>query len=119
MPDTQKNFYKKFLGRSGETLAVNFLKKHKYKILKTNFTCTVGEVDIIASKDGAIVFVEVKTRNSSKYGRPCEAVNSAKQNKYRNMAGLYLQREGLENAFVRFDVIEILDGEINHIENAF
>jgi len=79
----------------------------------------VGEVDIIASKDDAIVFVEVKTRNSSKYGRPCEAVNYTKQNKYRNMAGLYLQREGLENAFVRFDVIEILDGEINHIENAF
>ena len=119
MPDTQKDFYKKLLGRTGESKAVSFLKKKKYRILKKNYVTKIGEVDIIAEQNGVIVFIEVKTRDTLFYGRPAEAITTGKQAKYRRMAMQYLQSTDDENALFRFDVIEILPGEINHIENAF
>lgn len=76
-----KNVKNKIEGTGGEILAVNFLKKKKYKILETNFSNHVGEIDIIAEKDGVIVFVEVKRRQTLQYGRPIEAVDTRKQNK--------------------------------------
>ena len=119
MPDTQKNLHKKFLGRSGEYYAAVLLKKKKYKILKKNFKTDIGEIDIVASLDGIVVFVEVKTRLGDKYGRPSEAVNFAKQRKYRMIAMQFLNQNGLIDAPIRFDIIEITPQEINHIENAF
>ena len=68
MPDTQKDFYKKLLGRTGESKAVSFLKKKKYRILKKNYVTKIGEVDIIAEQNGVIVFIEVKTRDTLFYG---------------------------------------------------
>ncbi len=68
---------------------------------------------------GTYVFVEVKTRTTDFYGRPAEAVTFQKQRKYRQFALAYLSGRGLDDVPVRFDVIEIFMGEINHIENAF
>ena len=114
-----KNVKNKIEGTGGEILAVNFLKKKKYKILETNFSNHVGEIDIIAEKDGVIVFVEVKRRQTLQYGRPIEAVDTRKQNKIRKVAEIYLMLKNKTLADVRFDVIEILGDEINLIENAF
>ena len=114
-----KNVKNKIEGTGGEILAVNFLKKKKYKILETNFSNHVGEIDIIAEKDGVIVFVEVKRRQTLQYGRPIEAVDTRKQNKIRKVAEIYLMLKNKTLADVRFDVIEILGDEINHVENAF
>ena len=115
-----KNFYKKLLGLSGEARAEKFLKKKGYKIIEKNYSSKFAEVDLIALYGDFLVFIEVKTRSSDKYGMPREAVGKAKRQKYYAMAELYLQKhyEFCEK-YVRFDVVEILADEINHIENAF
>ena len=114
-----KNVKNKIEGTGGEILAVNFLKKNKYKILETNFSNHIGEIDIIAEKGDVIVFVEVKRRQTLQYGRPIEAVDIRKQNKIRKVAEIYLMLNDKNLADVRFDVIEIFGDEINHVENAF
>jgi len=115
----QKNFYKKFLGRAGEVKAAEFIKSKGYKILKTNYKTALGEIDIIALDGDVLVFIEVKTRSSDEYGAPSEAVNLKKQEKYYKTATYYLQREKKLNSLCRFDVIEIENGQINHILDAF
>ncbi len=109
----------KVVGNKGELQAKIFLQKNKYKILEMNYTCKLGEIDIIAKEKETIVFVEVKTRASCQYGRPMEAVTPYKQNKVRTVAKYYLMLNDALEKDVRFDVIEILDDEINHIKNAF
>ena len=107
------------LGILGEKQAKDFLIKNKYKIIKTNYTCPVGEIDIIAKQKDVIVFAEVKTRTSAKFGLPRESVTPFKQNKIRSVATCYLKENMLLNSPVRFDVIDILEGNITHIPNAF
>lgn len=110
---------KNIIGKQGEIVAVNFLLENKYKILETNYKNKIGEIDIIAKKNNFIVFVEVKFRSSLAFGYPREAVNLHKQNKIKLVAQCYLQKHSLLNSAVRFDVIEILNNKITHIENAF
>ena len=110
----------KELGVKGETLAKEFLIDKGYKILETNFKNKIGEIDIIAKVNNVIVFVEVKTRESVKFGYPREAVNYYKQQKIRRIATSYLKYKGLfDKILVRFDVIDIVGTSITHIENAF
>ena len=106
-------------GNLGEIKATAYLKRQKYKILENNFQNKLGEIDIIAEKGGVIVFVEVKTRLTYKYGEPIEAVDYRKQNKIKKVAEIYLMIKNKSLSDVRFDVIEVLDNNINHIENAF
>lgn len=120
MQIAQKNFYKKFLGRVGEKKAVEYLKEQGYKILDKNYKTRVGEIDIVAKIEDEIVFVEVKTRSSDRFGSPSLAVNYEKQRKYFSVATSYLIKNfGTEDKNCRFDVVEIEDGKINHIINAF
>ena len=119
MQIAQKNFYKKLLGRVGEKKAGEFLKKKGYKILETNYKTHVGEIDVIAMDDEQVVFVEVKTRTNDDFGSPSEAVNRKKQEKYYKVATEFLMREELSDRVCRFDVVEIENGQINHIFNAF
>lgn len=76
-------------------------------------------MDIIAEKNGELVFIEVKTRTSEEFGFASEAVNAKKQERYRLAASEYLMRKNKTESPCRFDVVEITDGVINHIENAF
>ncbi len=120
MRNSQKDFYKKLLGREGEELVYNYLKKNGYKVLEKNYRCAFGEADIIAKKkDGTIAFIEVKSRSTLNYGTPAEAVNYKKQQKYRAIANFYLNSKGLSDVFVCFSVAEVLDKEINFISEAF
>ena len=106
-------------GLKGEILAQKYLKKQKYKIIEKNYKTRYGEIDIIALDKNYIVFIEVKTRVSTKFGRASEAVDSNKQRYIKNVALGYLKINDLLNSNVRFDVIEVYDEEINHIKNAF
>ena len=106
-------------GQIGENIAAKYLKKKKFKILQTNYKNSIGEIDIIAKDEDFLVFVEVKSRNSEKFGRPSLAVTGVKQNKIRQVASVYLIQNKLTEAKCRFDVIEVLEQEINHIEDAF
>ena len=119
MQIAQKNFYKKLLGRAGEVKAAEFLKKKGVKIITTNYKTYLGEIDIIAKDKDAIVFVEVKTRSDDTFGQPAEAVNGKKQEKYFLVAKEYLVKTKQTDKVCRFDVIEINNGEINHIIDAF
>jgi putative endonuclease len=110
---------KKVFGNIGENVAVKFLKDKKYQILAQNYKNKIGEIDIIAKEKDTIVFIEVKSRESTKFGMPREAVTGYKQNKIRTVALSYLQQKKMLNAQIRFDVIEYLDGKITHIENCF
>lgn len=106
-------------GKKSETKAVLFLKKHGYKILETNFKNKIGEIDIIAEKDGVIVFIEVKNRSTYRFGRPIEAVDFRKQNKIKKVAEIYLMIKNKYYNDVRFDVVEVSNDNLEHIENAF
>ncbi|MEE1042862.1 MAG: YraN family protein [Clostridia bacterium] len=118
--------YKKVIGNIGEDEAVKYLKKKGYAIIERNYNVHGGEIDIIAKKDGYIVFVEVKTRTNDDYGGGLEAVNYTKQQRMLKAAQLYLMK--YVDVPARFDVV-VVNGhmkdkkfkkdKIEHIENAF
>ena len=106
-------------GSAGEDAACAYLLRHGWTILDRNVRRGRGEIDVIARRKGTVAFVEVKRRSGLNYGRPAEAVNREKQQRIAHAAALYMQENGLSEARIRFDVIEILPGEIQHIEGAF
>jgi putative endonuclease len=113
----------KALGIEGEGLAVKFLKKIGYRIVAKNYKTQIGEIDIIARDGDTTVFIEVKTRTNDSFGYPFEAVHRGKRQKLKNLALLYLKKQGKELP-VRFDVLSILctengKREIEHIKDAF
>lgn len=111
----------KVVGDAGEVFARDYLKKKGYKILECNYKSHIGEIDIVCydKKSYTYVFVEVKARASLKYGYPREAVGNYKQNKIKSVATSYMMSHDIYNEKIRFDVVEILDNNITHIENAF
>lgn len=108
-------------GNAGENIAEQYLRKHGYRILARNFKTDTGEIDIVATDDACLIFVEVKMRFGDKYGLPSEAVDYAKQRKLAAVAAQYIKRYMLFGAPARFDVIEVRGDtkEVNHIINAF
>jgi len=104
----------------GEEGAKRYLVNKGYKILASNYSTKVGEIDIIASDNGVIVFVEVKARTRTDFGEPIEAVTPMKVKKIVTVAKQYLLSRGLyDSAEVRFDVIECLADSFRHTINAF
>ncbi len=95
------------LGKRGEDIAVNDLKKRRYRIIERNYRCRFGEVDIIALEKGTIVFVEVKTRSTHEYGTPEMSVTSRKQQQLAKVALSYLQHHNLLSRDARFDVVSV------------
>lgn len=118
MPSSSQDFYNKILGASGEKRAVKYLKKQGFRILKTNYKTPFGEADIVATDGEDLVFVEVKTRTDDRFSRPAEAVDAAKQKRYRDIARYYLSAVDLD-LYVRFDVVEVLGKEIALHKGAF
>jgi len=110
----------KAVGDYAESLAEDFLKAHKVKILEKNFSCRSGEIDLIVKDKDTLVFVEVRYRKSTNFGQPFETVTKTKQNKIIRSAQTYLQKHPkAANKACRFDVISIQQGEIDWIKNAF
>ncbi|MBQ3234539.1 MAG: YraN family protein [Clostridia bacterium] len=107
------------MGLKGEKLAEKALKNQGYKILFTNYVTPFGEADIVCKNGDTIVFAEVKTRSSNKFGTPAEAVGYKKQNKYRDIANYYLKSNGLDEVEISFVVVEILGDSVNIITDAF
>lgn len=113
--------FKKSSGKRGEELAIQFLIKKGYRILTTNFYSRFGEIDIIAKKDNAISFVEVKTRSTSLFGTPAEAITRNKLSKIIKTAQYYLLASKQQKSSYQFDAIEVFiengKNRINLIEN--
>lgn len=108
-------------GYLGEQIALKYLLKKGAQILHSNYRIKIGEVDIIAKINNELVFVEVKSRSTLKFGYPSEAVNYKKKRRISNVAQYYILANNLHNIPIRFDVIEVYfnDKKINHIINAF
>ncbi|GAA4401279.1 YraN family protein [Fodinibacter luteus] len=112
-------------GRYGEDLAVRYLRERGMEVLERNWRCEHGEVDILARDGGCLVICEVKTRRSSAFGEPVEAVTAAKAARLRRLAAAYLGSARARSAVrvdrVRVDVLGILcrPGEpavVRHVE---
>lgn len=111
-------------GRRGERIAAEFLRRQGYAILAQNYRKRCGEVDIVARDGDTLVFVEVKTRSSTIFGKGYEAVDYRKQRKLTRIAEEYLVRHDLCTSPARFDVISVHlasggDSTVHHIPNAF
>jgi putative endonuclease len=110
-------------GEKGEAIAVHHLKKNGYKILETNYSTKLGEIDIIAKDKDTIVFVEVKTRRSVHFGSPKWAVTPQKQKKISMVALYYLKINNQSTAKARFDVVAVISNldkpRVEVIKNAF
>ena len=110
------------LGKDGELIAFTVLQRDGFAILETNWRFQKAEVDIIAQKDGFLIFIEVKTRGSKKFGNPSDSIDKKKISLYKDAVEGYLEQYPSELE-VRFDVVNIIIGkdetEIEHIPNAF
>jgi putative endonuclease len=107
------------LGRDGEDLACDELRRLGYAILARRYRTRVGELDIVARDGETLVFVEVKARRSDEFGTPGEAVTWRKRRKLQSMATDFLSRGRLSAVSCRFDVVAItigLPGERPRIE---
>jgi putative endonuclease len=110
------------LGKDGELIAFMLLQRDGFNIVHTNWKFQKAEVDIIAKKGRFLIFVEVKTRGSKKFGKPSDSIDKKKISLYKDAVEGYLEQNPTELE-VRFDVINIIIGkdetEIEHIPNAF
>lgn len=116
---------RKKLGQWGEKRCEGFLKKKGFKKLTRNFSCRGGEIDLImADTDGAVVFVEVKTRADETFEPAESVITAAKKHRMSRAARYFLATHNIEDRPFRFDVVTIVLGQkgrpqIRHYENAF
>ncbi len=110
-------------GRIGENVAAEFLVRSGMKILERNFRCPSGEIDIIARDGKTIVFVEVRSTGTGKFGFAEESIIARKRRRIVRAAQWYVKKCALENSSARIDVVAIRwndeQPEINWIVNAF
>lgn len=95
------------LGSFGEQIAAKYLLQKGYLIIEKNFRNRWGEIDLIVKDNAILVFVEVKTRTSLKFGHPNEAVNFYKLRALKRSLEFYILKNQIDTA-VRLDVISIL-----------
>ncbi len=107
----------KELGTLGEEIAIKMLKEKGLAVLEQNFRCRHGEIDIIARDRDKVVFIEVKTRKSGRFGAPEEAVGWRKQKRLRLLAACYLAGHFTGTQFCRFDVYSICLDKDNQVQS--
>ena len=108
------------IGRWGEENAARYLQEHGYEIVDKNARTPYGEIDLVARRDGGIVFVEVKTRTSRRFGLPEEAITPRKQVHMLAAAEHYAADHGINSWQVDVLAIEGTPGKtplIEHFEN--
>lgn len=108
-------------GSHYEDRAAQYLAERNYTVLERNYRIRSGEIDLIAYDNlkRTLCFVEVKYRKSDAYGFPSESVTYRKQQNIIRVSEYYLLMKKMTDVMRRYDVIEILGDQINHLENAF
>lgn len=109
------------IGEYGERLACEYLADLGYEVLDRNWRCDQGELDIVARDGSCLVFCEVKTRRSTAFGSPVEAVTPAKAARLRRLAVSWLRAHGERAAELRVDVVGVLrpargPAQIEHLQ---
>ncbi|MBT4140306.1 MAG: ribonuclease HII [Candidatus Latescibacteria bacterium] len=110
-------------GNMGERLATEYLQRKGFAICENNYRAAGGEIDIIAQKDGKLIFLEVKTATQTQFGDPKTWVTPQKQSQIIRVAKAYQSLHPKPNMTPRFDVISIVlsqaPPQIEHTQNAF
>ncbi|MBO7238445.1 MAG: YraN family protein [Elusimicrobiaceae bacterium] len=106
-------------GALGEDAACRYLAEKGYRVIARNYRKPCGEIDLIALNKKTLVFVEVKKRASRAFGGPISAVTPSKQHKIALTAQYFIKENAPKFDSIRFDVVCLLPGELEHIENAF
>ena len=96
------------LGRFGEDVAAEHLRLQGLQILARNWRCPTGELDIVARDGSSLVICEVKTRRSTAFGSPAEAVGPRKLRRLRELALHWLDDQQIHVPDIRFDVVAVL-----------
>lgn len=99
---------KDVLGRSGEDFAARYLEQHGLVVLDRNWRCREGELDLVASRGRDLVVCEVKTRSSTRYGHPAEAVDARKAARIRRATQAWLAAHHVRWCGIRYDVLAIV-----------
>lgn len=111
------------LGRRGEDLAAEMLERKGYVVVERNYVCPHGEIDIVAADGRTLVFCEVKTRRTRRWGEPALAVDYRKRARYRRLALHWMHERRPGSLEVRFDVVSVIVGprepEVDHVTDAF
>jgi putative endonuclease len=112
------------LGRRGEDLAALHLQRGGFDIVERNWRCPAGEIDIVARDGDEVVFVEVKTRTSTAYGHPLEAITVQKLARLRRLAGAWCEAHPVGAAGLRIDAVAVIaprlgSPTIEHIRGVF
>jgi putative endonuclease len=111
------------LGALGEDRAADWYRAAGYEVIARNWRCAEGELDLVVALPGELVFCEVKTRTSDRFGVPAEAVTAAKQRRLRTLAARFLAEHPLPDAqgarSLRFDVVAVTGPAVDVIQAAF
>lgn len=115
---------RQLFGQEGEIAAARYLQQKGYRILAKNLRSSLGELDLVAEDGEVLVFVEVKARQTDRFGGAIHAVDERKQKKLIQLASQYLARHHWMGRACRFDIVLLqgaanADEQIQHIENAF
>lgn len=108
------------LGREGESLAARWLEERGYTVLHRNWRCAAGELDLIVRHGHTTIFVEVKTRSSTAYGHPFEAITTAKTARLRRLVAEWCRTHGPVSGGTRIDAVAVLcargaDPSVEHL----
>lgn len=106
-PRAGKPWWRRWFGRRSERAAARHLRRMGYRILARNHTCPAGELDLIALDGSVVVFVEVRSTETTDVGRPASSVDAAKQRRLTELALHYLQANRLLGRPARFDVLAL------------
>jgi putative endonuclease len=115
--------YRQRLGARGEDRAADWYRAAGYEVVARNWRCPEGELDLVVERPGELVFCEVKTRSSDRFGVPAEAVTIAKRRRLRTLAARFLADHALDantaGRNIRFDVVAVRGSAVDVIEAAF
>ena len=112
-------------GILGEVEAARLARRKGYQILRSNFACRYGELDLVVADGDTLVVMEVKTRLQNALYTPAEAVTRQKQERIKLATNVFLAAQQLDDVQVRFDVVEVIMDEafevvsVNHLKDAF
>lgn len=121
----RKPWWRRWLGSSAERAAARFLRRLGWRILRWNFTCIHGEIDLVALEGRCLVFVEVRSTSSSDESRAAASVDETKQKRLTRLALYFLQEHRLLDHASRFDVLTVTwptgqrEPDIVHYRQAF
>ncbi len=107
------------LGRYGEDLVERWYAERGYRVLERNWRCPSGELDLVVTDGSQLVFCEVKTRSSDRYGTGFEAITRAKQQQVRRLAAQYVRQRGGWAGPLRCDAASVMGRTVEVLTDAF